>query len=292
MQRPAWVDERLYPFADHFVELDGGRLHYVDEGEGPVLLCLHGNPTWSFLYREIVTGLRDRFRCVAVDYPGFGLSTAPPGYGFTPAEHAQAVERLVVELDLRDVTLLAQDWGGPIGFAVATRHPERFSRFAMGNTWAWPLRGQRRVEFFSRLMGGPIGGWLILRRNVFVERFIPAGVRKRKLPQEVMDHYRGPFPTPESRVPIHVFPREILGSTPFLAEIERGLKALSDRPALIVWANRDVAFRDDSRERWEQLFPNHKTVILDGAGHYFQEDAPEEVVAAIREWEAPAATGT
>src|SRR5205823_5097195 len=143
-----------------------------------------------------------------------------PSYGFTPAEHARAVERLVTELDLREITLLAQDWGGPIGFAIATRQPDRFARFVIGNTWAWPLRGQRRVEFFSKFMGGPIGGWLILRRNVFVERFIPGGVRKRKLSPQVMDHYRGPFPTPESRVPIHVFPREILGSTPFLAEIE------------------------------------------------------------------------
>src|ERR671935_18564 len=114
-----------------------------------------------------------------------------------------------------------------------------------------------------------------------------AAARKRKLSPQVMDHYRGPFPTPESRVPIHVFPREILGSTPFLAETERELGPLTDRPALIVWANRDVAFRDDARARWEQLFPQHQTVILDGAGHYFQEDAPDEVVAAIRAWDAP-----
>jgi len=134
------------------------------------------------------------------------------------------------------------------------------------------------------LMGGPIGGYLILRRNAFVERIIPSNVKRRELPAEVMEAYRGPFPTPQSRRPMHVFPHEILGSRPFLAEIERALPALRDRPALIVWPTKDVAFRDRERARWEELFPNHRTVTLEGAGHYIQEDAPEEIVAAIRDW--------
>ena len=281
--RPEWVPETLYPFEDRYAEIGGARVHYVDEGSGPPLLLLHGNPTWSFLYREIVRGLRDRYRCIAVDYPGFGLSTAAPGYGFTPAEHAGVVDQLVVQLDLQGATMMVQDWGGPIGFAVATRHPDRFAGFVIGNTWAWP-KSDPGTQVFSRLMGGPIGGYLILRRNAFVERIIPSNVKRRELPAEVMEAYRGPFPTPQSRRPMHVFPREILGSRPFLAEIERGLPALRDRPALIVWPTKDVAFRDRERARWEELFPNHRTVTLEGAGHYIQEDAPEEIVAAIRDW--------
>ena len=281
--RPEWVPETLYPFEDRYAEIGGARVHYVDEGSGPPLLLLHGNPTWSFLYREIVRGLRDRYRCIAVDYPGFGLSTAAPGYGFTPAEHAGVVDQLVVQLDLQGATMMVQDWGGPIGFAVATRHPDRFAAFVIGNTWAWP-KSDPGTQVFSRLMGGPIGGYLILRRNAFVERIIPSNVKRRELPAEVMEAYRGPFPTPQSRRPMHVFPHEILGSRPFLAEIERALPALRDRPALIVWPTKDVAFRNRERARWEELFPNHLTVTLEGAGHYIQEDAPEEIVAAIRDW--------
>jgi haloalkane dehalogenase len=284
-ERPAWLDRGLYPFEDHYADIAGCRVHYVDEGSGPLLLMLHGNPTWSFLYRDLVKGLRDRFRCVAIDYPGFGLSTAPEDYGFTPAEHAAIVEQLVLELDLRDVTPVVQDWGGPIGFAVAGRHPDRFSGFVIGNTFAWPVTGRLSVELFSRLMGGPIGGHLIRRRNFFVERVLPGGVRRHKLPEEVMAAYRGPFPTIESRKPLHVLPREILGSSDFLAEVERGLPVLSDRPALIVWPTKDVAFGETERERFESLFPRHRTVTLEGAGHYIQEDAPEEIVAAIRSWE-------
>jgi haloalkane dehalogenase len=181
---------------------------------------------------------------------------------------------------------MVQDWGGPIGFAVATRHPERFTAFVIGNTWAWP-KGDPGTQLFSRLLGGAIGRRLILNRNLFVERLLPAGVRRRKLPEAVMDAYRGPFPTPGSRRPTAVFPREILASRPFLADIEPRLAQLSDRPALIVWPTKDVAFGDRERERWEELFPDHRTVLLEGAGHYIQEDAPDEIVTAIQGWRSP-----
>ena len=284
MVRPAWVREELYPFESRFLGLDGTRVHYVDEGNGSPLLMLHGNPTWSFLYRDVIHGLRDRFRCIAPDYPGFGLSTAAPGYGYTPAEHADVIERLVLELDLGQITLMAQDWGGPIGFAVAERHADRFRAFVIGNTFAWPMESNRAARAFSRFMGGRIGGYLILRRNFFVERIIPGGVKRKKLSAEVMDAYRGPFPDPGSRTPLHVFPREILRSGPFLAAVERKLPELHDRPALILWPTRDQAFGAVERRRWETLFPNHRTVLLEGAGHYMQEDAPAEIVVAIRDW--------
>jgi haloalkane dehalogenase len=284
--RPPWVPHELYPFQSHYADLAGARVHYIDEGSGPPLLLLHGNPTWSFLYRNIVKGLRDRYRCIAVDHPGFGLSSAAPGYGYTPAEHADVLEQLVLRLNVSDVTMMVQDWGGPIGFAVAARHPERFTAFVIGNTWAWP-KSDPGTQLFSRLLGGPIGRRLILNRNLFVERILPAGVRRRTLPQAVMDAYRGPFPTPASRRPTAVFPREILASRPFLADLEHRLAQLGDRPVLIVWPTKDVAFRDREQRRWEMLFPNHHTVLLEGAGHYIQEDAADEIVTAIREWRSP-----
>jgi haloalkane dehalogenase len=275
--------EDLYPFKSRFAQIDGSLVHYVDEGSGPPLLLLHGNPTWSFLYRDVINGLRDRYRCIAPDHLGFGLSRAAAGFAFTAAEHAAVLERLVEHLDLREVTMMVQDWGGPIGFAVATRRPDRFSAFVIGNTWAWP-KSDLGTQVFSRLLGGSIGGHLILQRNFFVEKIIPGNVKRRSLPDDVMDAYRGPFPTPQSRRPVHVLPREILRSRPLLAEIERGLPSLRDRPALIVWPSRDPAFRERERRRWEETFPDHRTVTLEGAGHYIQEDAPEEIVGAIRDW--------
>jgi haloalkane dehalogenase len=284
--RPAWVPEELYPFQSRYADVAGSLVHSLDEGAGPPLLLLHGNPTWSFLYRDVIKGLRDRYRCIAVDYPGFGLSSAAPGYGFTPAEHADVLEQLVLRLDLSEVTMMVQDWGGPIGFAVATRHRDRFARFVIGNTWAWP-KGDPGTQLFSRLLGGPIGRRLIAHRNIFVEVILPRGVRRSTLPDVVMNAYRGPFPTPASRRPTAVLPRAILESRPLLAEVERGLPRLRERPALIVWPTKDVAFRARERRRWEQLFPDHRTVRLEGAGHYIQEDAADEIVTAIRAWRPP-----
>jgi haloalkane dehalogenase len=247
------------------------------------VLLLHGFPSSSHTFRDVMPTLADIAHVVAPDLPGFGLSSAPAGYGYTPPEHAVVVERLVEQLDLTTTTMMVQDWGGPIGFGVAGRHPDRFAAFVIGNTWAWP-KSDPGTQFFSRLMGGPIGRHLIVRRNFFVERIIPGGVRRRDLSEVVMDAYRGPFQTEESRGPAHVLPGAILGTRPWLAEIERTLPALADRPALLVWPTKDVAFRGRERERWESIFPDHRTVTLEGAGHYIQEDAPEEIVSAIRDW--------
>ncbi len=285
MSRPGWVDEKLLPFESHFAEIDGATIHYLDEGDGPVLLMLHGNPTWSFLYRHLIAGLKDQFRCIAVDYPGFGLSTAPDGYGYTVAEHSKVVESFVTSLGLQEITPVVQDWGGPIGFSVAVRHPERFRAFVIGNTWAWPVQGNRRFEVFSKLLGSQVvGEFLVKNLNVFHRVFLTAGMTRKKPTADERKMYDMPHPTPASRDPVHVMPREILSARPLLEEIQRGISRVADRPALIVWGNRDQAFRKPELLRWQRTFPNHRTVILEGAGHYIQDDAPDEIVAAIREW--------
>ena len=281
---PRWVPADLFPFQSRFLEIADQELHYIDEGSGPTLLLLHGNPTWSFLYRRIVLALRARFRCIAVDYPGFGLSRATPAYDFRPASHACVLEAFVDALDLTDVTFMVQDWGGPIGLWVAGRRPERVHGLVIGNTWAWPIEGDRHFERFSKVMGGRFGGLAIHYLNAFVNVLIPMGVTRRRLPRRVMNAYRAPFSSKAARLPTHVFPREIRASASFLAEVEAGLDRLRALPALIVWGDRDPAFRARERERFERIFSNHQTRVLKGAGHYIQEDAPDEIAAAIIAW--------
>lgn len=284
LARPPWVDATLFPFESRFLTLDGHLVHYVDEGSGPALLMLHGNPTWSFVYRGVISALRDSFRCIALDYPGFGLSQAGPGYTYLPEEHADVVNSFVDRLGLADVTLVAQDWGGPIGLRVAEQRPQVFRGLVLGNTWAWPVNGDMHFEIFSRLMGGPIGRALIRRFNLFVNLMIPAGHRRRRLIAQEMAHYRAALSSAQRREPSAVFPRAITHSRAFLADVENGLGDLAHLPTLIVWADGDIAFRDKERRRWETIFPNHTTVILHGVGHYLQSDAPEDVASAIREW--------
>jgi haloalkane dehalogenase len=282
--RPSWVPEGMFPFESRFRTIDGCKVHFVDEGTGPVLLFLHGNPTWSFLYRNIIRRLSDSFRCIALDLPGFGLSTARDDYGFTAAEHAGIVEGFVEDLDLRDVTLMGQDWGGPIGLTVATRHPERFAGFVLGNTWAWPLNGIPHFEIFGRLMGGPLGRAMIRNANAFVNVMIPMGTAS-KVPGPVMEAYRGPFATRPARRPTWEFPQELLRSRHFLTELEGNLGKVSHLPTLFLWGGGDFALRAKVElKRFQGVLPNHHTVVLDRARHFFQEDAPDRAASEIRSW--------
>ena len=282
-RRPPWLAHGLYPFESRWLDLAGCRVHYVDEGDGPPLLLLHGNPTWSFLYREIIHALRGRFRCLALDYPGFGLSVAPAGYAFTPAAHAGVVEHFLRALDLFGITLMVHDWGGPIGLGVAARHPQRFRALVVGDTFAWPVDDVPRLALFSRLMGGPVGRLLIRRANLLVN-LMPLAVRRRRLPRAVLAAYRGPFARPAARRPMDVLARELLGGREYLAAVEAGLPRLAQLPALVAWGDREPAFRTAKRRRFERHFPRNRRVILPGAGHFIQEDAPLEIAAAIEGW--------
>ncbi|MCV7215858.1 alpha/beta fold hydrolase [Mycobacterium crocinum] len=282
-QRPGWVDDALFPFVSRFIDIDGHTVHYIDEGEGPTLLFLHGNPTWSFVYRDVIKELRTEFRCVAIDYPGFGLSTAAPGYGYLPVEHAKVVGAFVEALGLRRVTVVVHDWGGPIGLSVVENHPDAFDRLVLGNTWAWPTEAPH-VQIMSHVMGGPIGRLLIRQFNLFVNLMVPAGHRLAKPSRAEMGHYQKALDNPARRDASAVFPRELTASRAFLAEVEAGLPAIADMPALIIWGDADIAFRSDELRRWEQTFADHRTVIAHGAGHFVQSDAPEQFAAAIRDW--------
>ena len=281
---PGFVsDVSLFPYSSHYLELkNGARIHYVDEGEGPVLLLFHGNPTWSFLYRHLVAELKDRFRVIAPDYPGFGLSKAPSGYGYTAAEQADVMAEFVERMGIQGATLMVQDWGGPIGFAVAAKHPQRFDGFIIGNTWAWPLERSGQ-KMFSTLMGGWPGQFAAWCCNGVVRFFMSRGV-ERELSDAELAMYLAPFEARVSRGPTHVFPAQLWDADAFLQSVYDALPGLSDRPALIVWGVEDFAFQEPERSRFEKMFPDHRTVLLENAGHFIQEDAPNEIAAAVRAW--------
>ena len=284
-ERPEWFDEELLPYESRWVSIEDSEVHYLDVGQGPVLLMLHGNPTWSFLYRRLIAGLAEEFRCIAIDYPGFGLSRAAPGYGFTPAEHSRVVQGFVADLGLTGVTPIMQDWGGPIGLAAVEADPDRYRGLIIGNTWAWPAGPYHQA--FSQVMGGRFTADLMSRRlNLFVGQLVPRSMNRRSLTEAERSMYRGPFPTVASRTPVAVFPREIRASREFLAGVASGLPAIADLPTLLLWADRDIAFRDAERRRWQELLGNRADHTLHGAGHYWQDDAGEEAALVIRRWAA------
>jgi haloalkane dehalogenase len=270
-----------FPFESKWFDSSVGPIHYVDEGQGRPILFFHGNPDWSFLYRKIISRLAGRFRCIAVDYPGFGLSVHPDGYGYTPGEHASVVGELVTDLDLTDLIVMGQDWGGPIGMDVASRSPERIGALVMGNTWFWPTT-DRKMRIFGRVMGSPPMQSLITHRNFFV-----TVAMKRSLMAPISDaefaHYSDVVPTVESRAGIAVFPKEIIAAGPWLAELEQRVASeLRDKPMLLIFGHKDFVFAGASFiERWTSEFPDATVVDLPEAGHYIQEDAPAEIADAI-----------
>ena len=275
-------DPRLFPFESHWFDSPVGRVHYLDEGEGPPILFLHGNPTWSFLYRGIIIRLRKHFRCIAVDYPGFGLSVHPPDYRYTPEEHAAVVRAFVQELELNELTVMGQDWGGPIGMQLALDETERIRALVMGNTWYWPTEALH-LRAFSWIMSTGYMQGLIHRRNLFVERMLPVGV-KHQLAPEVMDHYRGPFPTVDSRAGPAEFVRQLTLSANWLAQLEYGVRQnLAHIPLLLTWGIEDLAFTPAFMDTFRRDFERTRAVRLE-AKHFIQEDAPGEVSQAIMEF--------
>jgi haloalkane dehalogenase len=254
-------------------------MHYVDEGEGPVILFCHGNPTWSFLYRGIITRLRDRFRCVAADLHGFGLSERPAGYRYTAAEQARTLGELVDHLQLEQFVVMGQDWGGPTGLGVAVERADRVRGLVLGNTWFWPSDGVL-FKVFSRTAGTPPAQWLIVHHNAFVH--LMPSLSARRLTREERNHYLGVQPNAPARVGTAAFPREILAARTFLAELERLVpERLGEKPTLITWGMKDWGFREAERERMRSAFRNHTFIALANASHFIQEDAPGQIAEAI-----------
>lgn len=274
-------DPKLYPFTSNWFDGTSGRMHYVDEGSGPPLLLCHGNPTWSFLYREIINALRDHFRCIAPDYLGFGLSDRPPGFGYTIQEHAQAVGELVDHLGLDGYLSMGQDWGGPISMAVDTLRAERVRGVVLGNTWFWPS-DDLSAKVFSKVMGSFPMQWAILQRNFFVNRLIPAGTTSA-LSEAVMAHYRGVQPSPAARIGVARMPKEILAARPLLERLARDVPAtLGSKPALFTWGMKDFAFPPGRNiPRMRSAFADHVLLELPDANHFIQEDAPARIAESI-----------
>ena len=280
---PEWLDRGMYPFDSNYVDLDAGRLHYVDEGEGKPLVMLHGNPTWSFVYRHLIEGLSDEYRCIAPDYLGFGLSEKPRGWSYRPRDHARVVEQFLDGLDLTDATLFLQDWGGPIGMEYATTHTAAVDSFVVMNTAAWPMDYRRSVRAFAGVAGGPVGRYLARQHNAVVEYLMPLAFGDRsRLTPAVHDHYRKPLAEPDDREGTWVFPRELIGSTDWLADIWDRRETVAGDPALLCWGMQGPLFGTRSLGRWQALFPNARTVSFPEAGHFVQEERGAEMVTEVR----------
>lgn len=275
----------LYPFASQTLEFDGQAYHYLDEGSGEPLLMVHGNPTWSFYWRQLVQAFRPRYRCVVPDHIGCGLSSKPQQYNYTLSQHVANLCRLIETLDLRNITLLAHDWGGAIGMGAAVAMPERFARFALFNTGAFR---SRRMPW--RIAAGriPVVGQLAIRGlNAFARAALSmATCRCGGLNADVAQGLIAPYDSWAHRVAVHQFVIDIPmherhRSYATLLQIEQGLSQFRQHPVLLAWGMRDWCFTPAFLHRFVEFFPSAEVLELPEAGHYVIEDAPDEVIARV-----------
>ncbi|MFN9374308.1 MAG: alpha/beta fold hydrolase [Planctomycetaceae bacterium] len=281
--RPGFAEE--YPFESHFLPVAGGRLHYVDEGQGEVLLCVHGNPTWSFAWRNVIRRFRDRYRVIALDHLGCGFSDKPQSYSYRLADHMANLQALIDHLQLRQITLVAHDWGGAIGMGVAGRRPDLFSRLILMNTGAF--RSQA-IPFRIAVCRWPLLGPLGVRGfNLFARAALSMAMEHpEKLTPAIRRGLLAPYGNWHDRVAIQRFVEDIPlqpshPSYATLVEVETGLQRLQGHPLLLIWGERDWCFTPAFREEFQRRFPQAEALPLPHAGHYVFEDALPDVLKGM-----------
>lgn len=285
MPETSWIDRKEYPFKSHFLQLEMGKMHYIDEGRGEPIVMVHGNPTWSFLYRHLIKGLSEHYRCIAMDHIGFGLSDKPWNWSYYPEDHAKNLDLLIKKLDLKNVTLVVQDWGGPIGLSYALNAPENVKRLVIMNTWMWSVKGEPHFKMFSNFMGGPIGRFLIRHFNFFVRVVMKKAMGDpSRLTAAVHQHYIKPLERPDERKGCWTFPKRIIDSSDWLDSLWSQRDKIKDKPALILWGMKDIAFREQELNRWESLFSNCKVIRYADTGHFVQEEKESESSREIDEF--------
>jgi haloalkane dehalogenase len=275
-----------YPFKPHYAEIDGMRMHYLDEGHGDPILLLHGEPDWSYLYRKMIPHLATAFRVVAPDYFGFGRSDKPTDIGwYTYDRHVASIKALIDQLDLHGITVVVQDWGGPIGLRAATEVPERFARLVVLNTGlmspgeGWPSEGFMNWRNFAERVGLDMPVGKVMQSSTATE-----------LDEATLGAYDAPFPTRESKAGVAAFPLlvPLREGDPGAAEMDRVKKFLAgwDVPAIVIFSDGDPVFRPEVGHRFAKMLPGARDYaeVIEGAGHMLQEDKGQEIAFRILDW--------
>lgn len=277
-----------YPFASHWLKIDGHQYHYLDEGQGAPLLMVHGNPTWSFAWRRLVKQLSKSYRVIAVDHMGCGLSDKPQDYPYTLATHIANLKTLIQELDLQDITLFAHDWGGAIGMGAAVDLPKRFSKFVLMNTAAF--RSQEIPLRIAVCRIPLLGAWGVRGLNLFSSAAIKMAVEKHeRMTAEIKAGFLGPYNNWQNRVAVHRFVQDIPlkpshPSYDTLVHVEEGLAQFQGHPLLLIWGERDWCFTTNFLDEFERRFPQAETLRIPDAGHYVFEDAHEIMLPRIEQF--------
>ncbi len=284
---------KQYPFTSNYLDLDGLKYHYLDEGTGPTVVMLHGNPSWSFYYRNLVKELSNRFRCIVPDHIGCGLSDKPGDdrYDYTLPRRVADLEQLLDNLQLNEkITLVVHDWGGMIGMAYAVRHPERISRLVILNTGAFPLPKAKPFPLGLRICRDTWLGTLLVRGfNAFSRGAARVGCKENPMSAELRGLYELPYDTWQNRIATLRFVQDIPlvpgdRNYDLISNVANGIDQFADLPILICWGEKDFVFDRHFLAEWKRRFPAAELHSYPEAGHYILEDRQDVVVPLISEF--------
>ncbi|MBI2602422.1 MAG: alpha/beta fold hydrolase [Deltaproteobacteria bacterium] len=279
-----------FPFSPHFFSLKKSgpsdyRLHYIDEGRGDPLVCLHGNPTWSFFYRNLIGELKDQHRVLALDHLGCGLSDRPEDFSYRLSDHIENLTNLIEHLGLENITLVVHDWGGAIGLGWAVQNAAKVKRLIIMNTAAF--LSQDIPKRIALLKFSPLRDLLIRRLNLFC---LGANLMAshRGLSRDLADAYLFPYRSYRDRIAVSCFVKDIpLKPThptyDVLKNIEEKLPSLKV-PTLLLWGAKDFCFHTGFLDRWKYVFPHAESLVMEEAGHYLLEDEPVLTLERIRKF--------
>lgn len=282
-----------YPFKSNYLDLDGLKYHYLDEGTGPTVVMLHGNPSWSFYYRNLVRKLSDRYRCIVPDHIGCGLSDKPGDdrYDYTLPRRVDDLERLLDQLQLNEkITLVVHDWGGMIGMTYAVRHPERISRLVILNTGAFPLPKAKPFPLGLKICRDTWLGTLLVRGfNAFSRGAALVGCKENPMSAELRALYQLPYDSWQNRIATLRFVQDIplaQGNRNYdlICNTADGINQFANLPMLICWGELDFVFDRHFLAEWIRRFPLAELHSYPKAGHYILEDRQDVLVPLISEF--------
>jgi pimeloyl-ACP methyl ester carboxylesterase len=283
MSNTNWINKNLFPFTSRFVSIDGHNLHYIDEGQGPVILFSHGTPEWSFGWRDLIRGLSGQYRCIAPDLLGMGLSDKPTDADYSCAAHAHRLEKLIQKLDLQDINIVGNDFGLSIALHYAIKYPANVRHISIFNGWMWRLDTDPHYHSPARAMDNWLGRLLYLRFNFPVRIIMPAafGNRKKNLPPEVHRHYKMAWPDPRSRTALYAFAGELLHANDWWDGLWQRRDVLQDKLGLIFWGMKDSFVPNYELDKWVAAFPKARVLRCPDAGHFVQEEEAALMVSEL-----------
>jgi haloalkane dehalogenase len=285
--------EKLYPFTGNYLDLGGLRYHYLDEGHGDPVVMVHGNPSWSFYYRNLVLALRDRYRCIVPDHIGCGFSDKPGDdhYDYTLQRRVDDLEKLLDHLSVKEnITLVLHDWGGMIGMAYAVRHPEQIKRLVILNTGAFHLPQQKKFPLALRICRDTILGTFLVRGcNAFSLAASFVGCKQNPMPTELRKAYRSPYNSWQNRIATLRFVQDIPltpgdRSYDLVSQVAAGLDHFKKIPMSIFWGEQDFVFDHHFLTEWQKRFPDAEVHQYPERGHYILEDGQEDIIPLICEF--------